>query len=159
MRKFRVIGLSIVAVLLLALAACTPAASTPDTGAQATQPEGAGPTVLPGGVGGDGANSGMCVSVDTNQLMNTGQSLYNDQCASCHGEQGEGVGNFPALTGNTVVTGQDIVGLVQGYFAVDAHPKTVTAEDLSALLTYSRGAFGNTGTVICPEDIQIPVTQ
>lgn len=158
MRKFSRLAITVLMVMVLGLAACSPATTTavpsaPETAAtepgamEATQP-----------AAGDGSAAGTCVSVDTNQLMTAGQTLYTDQCASCHGEQGEGMGDFPALTGNAMVTGEDVVQLVTGYFAVDAHPKTLSQEDLSALLSYTRGSFGNTGTVICPEDIQIPVT-
>ena len=36
----------------------------------------------------------------------TGQSLYNDNCAACHQRTGVGIkGAFPALTGGKLVTG------------------------------------------------------
>lgn len=154
-------------ILMVALAACaggtgeTPAADgttggatgaeTPATGME-TPADGAAVTQEVPETGAD-AN---CVGVDTQALMTSGQTFYTEQCAGCHGEQGEGQGDFPGLAGAASVTGDDIAGLVQAYFAVDAHPKDVTPDDLAAVLTYSRGSFGNMANPVCPTDIQVP---
>lgn len=98
-----------------------------------------------------------CAGIDTQALMTTGQDLYSKNCASCHGEQGEGTGNFPALAGSQIATAADVQQLVQGYFSVEAHPKTLTPEDFSALFSYVRGSFGNTAKAVCPTEITIPV--
>jgi mono/diheme cytochrome c family protein len=151
---FRLI-LMLVALMLL-LAACGPAepgATTPGTTNGAAPME---TQAVPGTVPDTLA---QCAGVDTQELATAGQQLYETSCASCHGAQGEGVGDFPAIAGNTAVTGDDVVQLVQNYFAVEAHPRDVTAQDLASLFTYVRGAFGNSAEVVCPEVIQLPVTQ
>jgi len=100
-----------------------------------------------------------CVGIDTQAMIAAGQILYVENCASCHGEQGEGVGNFPPLAANQVVTAVDVQQLVQGYFEVSAHPKELAPQDIAALFTYTRVSFGNTAEVVCPVDITIPATQ
>jgi cytochrome c oxidase subunit 2 len=97
-----------------------------------------------------------CANVAAQDLVSAGQSVYGERCASCHGEQGEGVGDFPSLANNPTVTGGDVAGLIQAYFAVDAHPD-LSAEELAGLFTYVRGSFGNTAAAVCPENITIPV--
>lgn len=147
-----------VAALLMFVTACTAAApantegadQVPGTGATA---EGTSPVVETLGAAVE------CAGVDTQLMIAAGQTLYTENCASCHGEQGEGVGDFPALAGNQVVTTADVQQLIQGYFAVDAHPKEMMPEDFAAMFTYMRGSFGNTADAVCPVDITLPVMQ
>jgi mono/diheme cytochrome c family protein len=91
--------------------------------------------------------------------MTAGQTYYGENCASCHGQEGEGVGDFPGLAANSDLTGADVAALVQGYFEVGAHPKDITPEQLAGVLTFARGSFGNTAQAICPADIQVPAAQ
>lgn len=152
----------IAVVLFLVLAACTPAGTTStlaanEPGSAAGTPDAAQNEAVTQPTADLSNTAGLCVGVDTAQLMAAGQTLYADKCAGCHGEQGEGSSDFPALSANANVTGEDVLALIQAYFAVDGHPKEVTADDLAAVLTYTRGAFGNTAPAVCPADIVIPV--
>jgi cytochrome c553 len=87
-----------------------------------------------------------------------GARLYNTHCASCHGDQGQGVaGAYPALAGNRALTQSDTTNLVKtiraGGFApaTAAHPRPygmppfrlqLSDRDTAAVLTYLRGAWG-----------------
>jgi mono/diheme cytochrome c family protein len=156
--KFGLFG-KIAALMLLTflLAACGGGATqAPDTGA-GTGAATAAPTTAAGGTAGGGAGSDeVCVGVDTVQLASAGQALYEQRCASCHGAQGEGMGDFPALAGDANLTTTNAADLVAAYFAVDAHPKDISADDFAGMFTYVRGAFGNNAPVVCPSDVTIP---
>ena len=132
--------------LMLVLAACTGApAATTEPGVGVT-----GPTESAGGAGA----AGTCVTVpDQQAFVTAGQGVYEANCAGCHGAQGEGSGNFPALTNIGDAAMADPIGLVTEYFSVDAHPKTLTADDVAAVLSYSSTSFGNSTAIVCPDQV------
>ena len=92
-------------------------------------------------------------------LMEQGRNVYQQQCAQCHGEQGEGRrGAFPALAHNRAVTLADPTNLVRvllqgGYLPATAgNPRpygmppfaqSLRDEDIAAVLSYIRNAWGN----------------
>ena len=90
--------------------------------------------------------------------LSKGQSLYQNYCASCHKENGEGVkGNFPSLRENRVVSGNKkrlILMVLRGLSGpLKVNDETynqqmpsfsfLTDEDLAAVLSYIRSAFNN----------------
>jgi len=98
-----------------------------------------------------------------------GQSLYEDQCASCHGDKGEGRGDYPPLAGNRTVTMHSSVNLVRiilsGGFAptTEGNPRpygmppfahTLSDPEVAAVATYVRNAWGNQAGVVMPLDVQ-----
>ena len=92
--------------------------------------------------------------------MNLGKAAYNTHCASCHQADGSGItGTFPALVGSAVVTGdldQNLEVVLEGKGAMPAFgaDQNISDEDLAAIVTYIRNAFGNeTGDLVKPEDI------
>jgi mono/diheme cytochrome c family protein len=154
MQKVRLILVLALAAALL-LAACGPAAPNSgdatggNSGALPTDAAGAAPTEAAAG-GEEVPQTGAC---DAQTLIAAGEGLYTEQCAGCHGAQGEGSDEFPSLAGGDITTA-DALTLVQKYLSVEAHPKTLTPDDLSAVLTFVRGSFGNTGEAICADVIQ-----
>lgn len=92
-------------------------------------------------------------------LMERGRNVYQQQCAQCHGEQGEGRrGAFPTLAHNRAVTLADPTNLVRvllqgGYLPATAgNPRpygmppfaqSLRDEDIAAVLSYIRNAWGN----------------
>lgn len=149
-------------VVLALLAACSGTPGTTGTGvpgetAQVPETGGTGAAPGAGTTTGGGTTGSTCVGVDTQALMTAGQAVYTESCAGCHGAQGEGQGDNPALAANQDMTVADAAALVQAYFAVDAHPKTLSVDDLAGALTYVRSSFGNTATAICPDQITIPM--
>lgn len=95
------------------------------------------------------------------EQMAHGEQIYLNTCAVCHQPTGEGMPpTFPALKGSKIATGP-----------VDAHINTVlngragtamqafkdqfSDDDLSAVITYERNAFGNNkGDVVQPEQVK-----
>jgi mono/diheme cytochrome c family protein len=154
MLKIKFPLIAALALLVLILAACggtTPDVVVPMATQQVPQ---TGATL--GAAAGDISGVDGCVSVDTQALMLTGEVVYADSCAGCHGEQGIGVGDFPGLTAGSLNV-EDVTGLVTRYFSVEGHPTNLSEIDVAGVFTYVRSSFGNTGSVICPEDLMLPV--
>ncbi|APW36871.1 alcohol dehydrogenase [Rhodoferax koreense] len=88
-----------------------------------------------------------------------GSRLYEQHCAQCHGEQGQGVpGAYPPLAGNRAVTMPKVANLVQavlngGYAPATAgNPRpygmppfvlVLNDADVAAVLTHVRNSWGN----------------
>jgi mono/diheme cytochrome c family protein len=102
-----------------------------------------------------------------------GAKLYEQHCAQCHGDKGQGQGQgvlkaYPALAGNRAVTMQSTVNLVQivlnGGFApaTEGNPRpfgmppfvlVLDDTEVAALLTYIRSAWGNQASAVLPLDV------
>ncbi|KAB7624433.1 cytochrome c oxidase subunit II [Alkalilimnicola sp. S0819] len=96
------------------------------------------------------------------ELMAQGEQVYQANCQSCHGAAGEGMGSvFPALAGGAITTGPvdghiDIVlnGSARNP-AMAAFGAMLSDEQIAAVVTYERNAFGNdTGDLVQPADVQ-----
>ncbi|WP_399681593.1 c-type cytochrome [Xenophilus sp.] len=99
-------------------------------------------------------------------LLLRGERIYAQQCAWCHGDQGEGEpGAFPPLAGNRAVNLDNPANLVQmvrrgGYApATEGNPRpygmppfghVLNDDDIAAVLSYVRASWGNTGAEITP---------
>ena len=99
-----------------------------------------------------------------------GEALYRDHCASCHGEQGQGVpGAYLPLAGNPAVLRPTPANLVQvvlgGAFAASTAgnprpfgmPPFATAlsdEEIAAVLSHVRSAWGNQAGAVKALDVQ-----
>jgi len=91
-----------------------------------------------------------------------GAALYTDQCARCHGQQGEGApGIYPALAGNPSVTLADPLNALQvirhgGFTAATLSqprpfgmpPAGLTPQDMADVLSYIRQAWGNRASAV-----------
>jgi cytochrome c oxidase subunit 2 len=93
--------------------------------------------------------------------MGEGEGLYNAHCGACHQPNGQGLAaaGFPAIAGSAVATG-DIAAHID--IGVHGRPGTAMAafgpqlsdEELAAIITYQRNAWGNgTGDLVSPADI------
>ncbi|MEJ5991102.1 cytochrome c [Ramlibacter sp. PS3R-8] len=92
-------------------------------------------------------------------VLARGGKLYEQHCAACHGDKGEGVrGAYPALAGNRAVTMPVTANLVQvvlhGGFApaTRGNPRpygmppfatTLSDADVASVLSYLRASWGN----------------
>ena len=92
-------------------------------------------------------------------LMARGSAIYDQRCAYCHGEKGEGAtGAYPPLAGNRAVNMETPANLVQilrhgGFLPTTAgNPRpygmppfgpVLDDQDIAAVLTYVRGSWGN----------------
>ena len=98
-----------------------------------------------------------------------GAKVYEQHCAQCHGEQGEGqAGAFPALAGNRAVVMDDPTNVLRvllqgGYLPATAgNPRphgmppflqTLEDEDLAAVATFVRSAWGNSAGRVATIDV------
>ena len=103
------------------------------------------------------------------RLAMAGEKLYQDRCASCHGEQGEGQpGAYPPLAGNRAVTLTRTENLLQtllyGGFgpATAGHPRpygmppftqVLSDADIAAVLSHIRSSWGNQAPEVSPLDV------
>ncbi|RYF56752.1 MAG: c-type cytochrome, partial [Comamonadaceae bacterium] len=101
--------------------------------------------------------------------MLRGERIYAQQCAWCHGEQGQGQpGAFPALAGNRAVNLAQTTNLVKivrqgGYLPATAgNPRphgmppfghVLEDAEIAAVLSYVRGSWGNTGAELSLGDV------
>ncbi len=93
------------------------------------------------------------------ELMASGEKVYQTYCSACHQAGGEGLPPaFPALKGSAIATGDqaahiDIV--LNGKNAMTPFGGTLNDEQLAAVITYERNAWGNdTGDVVQPAQIK-----
>ena len=95
--------------------------------------------------------------------------LYQTQCASCHGDQGQGESSkYPALAGNPAMNQAHAENAIQkvlygGYgHSTALRPRpygmppflfTLSNQEIADVLTYVRQSWGNHGTVITPMQV------
>lgn len=96
------------------------------------------------------------------EQVQRGQRLYADQCAQCHGAQGQGFrGAYPPLAGNPTVTLDDAGNLLQairhgGFAPATASnprpygmpPAGLDAQALADVATFIRQAWGNRAAAV-----------
>lgn len=103
------------------------------------------------------------------QVANRGAKLYEQHCAQCHGERGEGIaGAYPPLAGNRAVTLGNTSNLVQivlnGGFApaTAGNPRPygmppfvlqLNDADTAAVLSHIRNAWGNRAAPVSELDV------
>ncbi len=95
------------------------------------------------------------------ELVATGQKVYEANCASCHQKEGQGIpGMFPAIAGSDVVNGeidQHISTVMNGIPDSPMMPfgSRLSDVDMAAVITYQRNAFGNdTGDMLQPSQMR-----
>ena len=94
-------------------------------------------------------------------LLAKGESVYQANCAACHGPTGAGIpGVFPAMTDSPIATGDaaahiDLVMNGVAGTAMAAYKGQLSDVDLAAVITFERNSFGNTvGDVVQPSAIK-----
>lgn len=102
-------------------------------------------------------------------VLTSGAKLYEQHCAQCHGDQGEGVAKaYPALAGNRAVTMPQTANLVQivlngGYApATQGNPRpfgmppfvlVLSDTEVAEVLTHIRGAWTNQAGPVTALDV------
>lgn len=86
------------------------------------------------------------------QAPNSGQEMFKQNCSACHQVDGKGVpGAFPALAGNAFVQGpaQPVAATVlNGRGGMPSFRDELSKDQIAAILTYVRGAWGNAAAAI-----------
>lgn len=89
------------------------------------------------------------------QAQMSGQQIYQQQCAVCHGQNGEGVVG-PAFAGNEGL--QDIEYVISqilyGGGAMPAFAEQLTPQQIAAVASYERTSWGNDFGAITVEQVQ-----
>ncbi|MDM7951280.1 cytochrome c [Hydrogenophaga sp.] len=99
-----------------------------------------------------------------------GARVYEQRCADCHGEQGQGAaGIYPALAGNRAVTqasaANPVLAVLGGGFppATAGNPKPfgmppyrtlLTDVEIAAVVTHLRQSWGNQASAVPPQAVQ-----
>jgi mono/diheme cytochrome c family protein len=101
---------------------------------------------------------------ESSLLMRLGKSVYDAQCASCHGGQGRGMTpQFPPLAGNQSIQMDSAVNPIRmvlngGYppgtagnpmpYGMPPFAQTLSDDEVAAVVTYIRLAWGNRGSAV-----------
>ena len=109
------------------------------------------------------------LALSVNAPTALGPKLYSQHCASCHGQRGQGVtGAYPPLAGSATVNAKQPNNLIQmtvlGGFApaTAANPRPfgmppfqlqLSNQELAALLSFVRAAWGNAAAPVSEFDI------
>ena len=102
-------------------------------------------------------------------VLGRGAKVYEQQCEACHGERGQGVPSiYPALAGNRAVLMDLPNNLVQivrkgGFspstagnpqpFGMPPFGQVLSNEDIAAVITYVRQAWGNAAPAVTAFDV------
>ncbi|MEO5733654.1 MAG: cytochrome c [Rubrivivax sp.] len=116
-----------------------------------------------------GPTSSRTVEIADPATLSAGRRVYDDHCASCHGDQGQGArGAYPPLAGNRSVTmdvSTNVVRvIVEGGFApaTAGNPRpygmppfgsALTRAEIAAVATYIRNDFGNRARPVSEVDV------
>jgi cytochrome c553 len=103
-------------------------------------------------------------------VMGRGAKVYEQLCASCHGDKGQGVFSiYPALAGNRALSIESSNNLVQvirkgGFlpstqgnprpFGMPPFEQVLSGEDIAAVATYVRQSWGNAAAAVSTLDVQ-----
>jgi cytochrome c6 len=86
-----------------------------------------------------------------------GKALFQKNCAACHQASGKGIpGAFPALAGNPFVQGpaQDVATvLLQGRGGMPDFSASLSDEEIAAVLSFARSAWGNRAAPLASDDV------
>lgn len=109
-------------------------------------------------------------AAEREQLQQRGATVYEQHCASCHGERGEGHPPMaPALAGNRSLLLDSAVNPIRivlfgGYppgtegnprpYGMPPFVHTLSDDDLAAVLSYTRTAWGNEARPISPVEVR-----
>jgi len=81
------------------------------------------------------------------ELIAKGETVYANNCASCHMADGAGMaGTFPAITGSSLVTGDinaQVDLMMNGKGMMPAFGQMLSAVDFAAVSTFIRNGLGN----------------
>lgn len=99
------------------------------------------------------------IVADRTALASEGEEIYRKSCVRCHHADGSGYRNlFPALVGNPLVTLHDPVPIVQvvqdGRGSMPAFRSVLSSEEIAAVITYIRNAWGNEASVVPPRQVR-----
>lgn len=99
-----------------------------------------------------------------NELMALGKDKYEQLCSACHKADGTGMPPlYPALKGSSVAVGNPIsrhidliLNGVPGSAGMQPYKSQLSDDEIAAIATYERNAWGNnTGDLVQPADVAV----
>ena len=103
------------------------------------------------------------------QMMVAGGKVYEQHCAACHGDRGQGVSEmYPALAGNRAVTLALHINVVQvirqgGFmpttagnpqpFGMPPYGQLLNHDEMAAVATFIRQSWGNSSAPVSTLDV------
>ena len=95
---------------------------------------------------------------DAQRLIDKGQTVYWQYCAECHQANGSGYSHlYQRLAGNPIVTLHDptplIVTVTYGMETMPAFRDRLSTDEIAAVLSYIRNAWGNQAPAVSPRQI------
>lgn len=107
-------------------------------------------------------------SAEGSLLLSLGKTVYDGQCANCHGRQGEGAPpHYPPLAGNQSIQMASSVNPIRmvlngGYppgtagnprpYGMPPFAQSLSDDEVAAVVTYVRAAWGNRGVAVSARD-------
>jgi mono/diheme cytochrome c family protein len=101
------------------------------------------------------------------ETLESGQRIYAQECARCHGERGEGKGPYPALVNHRAVTMGPHINLVRVIVSGGFPPSTagnprpygmpsllLDDEEIAAVASYVRSAWGHKAPAVTALEVQ-----
>jgi mono/diheme cytochrome c family protein len=102
-------------------------------------------------------------------VLARGSKVYDQHCATCHGDRGQGVRDiYPALAGNravTLSTHHNVVQVVRqgGFmpttagnprpFGMPPYGQVLSNDEIAAVTTFIRQSWGNRAAPVSPLDV------
>jgi len=90
-------------------------------------------------------------------LIDSGEEVYANSCATCHGPDGQGGGSFPPLAGSALVTDEDFSGalttVLHGRGQMPSFADQLADEEIAAVLSYIRNAWDHDASVVKVSDV------
>ena len=90
--------------------------------------------------------------VSNQELVDQGEGIFGEECATCHQADGQGSGSYPALAGSGILTGDDPTQAVQyvlnGPGEMPSFEDTLSNQQIAAVLSYARNAWSNDAAAV-----------
>jgi mono/diheme cytochrome c family protein len=125
---------------------------------------------LKGGTGETADNTTAAADPPDSAVMKSGAQIYADECAACHGPNGNGeAGLFPSLQGSATVQQTDPTTLLhvvlRGALSVGTKPAPTAPampqfgwvlddNAVAAVVTYVRNAWGNSAPTVTTDEVR-----
>jgi mono/diheme cytochrome c family protein len=95
---------------------------------------------------------------DTSDLIQRGEQVFAANCATCHGAEGAGDEQYPALRNNAFVNANDPAPVIEtvlyGRGEMPAFQDTLSNQEIAAVVSYIRDAWGNDAAAITVEQVR-----
>jgi mono/diheme cytochrome c family protein len=102
--------------------------------------------------GGDGASGGG----GADGVVSRGEEIFVAHCTACHGASGQAGSVGPALAESALVGGppEQVINVVlHGRNLMPAFADQLSDEDIAAVVSYVRNAWGNDAEAVTPEEV------